>query len=80
MQKRQRAPSPPISPLHGDGDAAATKISGGDVPVFDAGQQTHNMSTQVLSHASSIFYSSCGRHQCYVILLNVCIFELYLGI
>jgi hypothetical protein len=31
MQERQRAPSPPISPLRGDGDDVAARNSGGDV-------------------------------------------------
>jgi hypothetical protein len=61
-QERQCAPSPPISPIHGDGDAATTQNSGGDVLVSGAYQQAHDMGTQVLSHASSIFSSNCGRH------------------
>jgi hypothetical protein len=36
MQERQRAPSLAISPLRGDGDATATGISGGDIPISDA--------------------------------------------
>jgi hypothetical protein len=45
MQEQQCAPSLPISPLHGDGDATAIGISGGDIPVFDAGQQAHDICT-----------------------------------
>jgi hypothetical protein len=56
MQERQRVPSPPISLIHGDGDAAATQDSGGDVFVSEADQQGQDMGTQVLSHASSIFF------------------------
>jgi hypothetical protein len=39
IQERQRAPSPPISPIRRDGDVAATPISGGDVSIFKASQQ-----------------------------------------
>jgi hypothetical protein len=60
MQERQHAPSPPKSPLRGDGDAATTGISGGDVSISDAGQQAHNMGTQVPSHASRIFVQIVG--------------------
>jgi hypothetical protein len=56
VQEHQRAPSPPISPIRGDGDAAATPISGGDIPISDASQQAHDISTQLLSYASSIFF------------------------
>jgi hypothetical protein len=54
--EQQRAPSPPILPIHGDGDVAATPNSGYDVPISDASQQAHDIDTQVLSHASSIFF------------------------
>jgi hypothetical protein len=64
MQERQCAPSPSILPLHGDGDAAATGNNGGVVPVSNAGQQAYDMGTRVLSHASSIFCSNCGRYRC----------------
>jgi hypothetical protein len=56
IHEQQRAPSPPISPICGDGDATATPINGGDVPVSDASQQAHDIGTQVLSHTSSIFF------------------------
>jgi hypothetical protein len=56
MQERQCAPSRSISPIHGDRDAAATQNSGGDVLVSEADQQAQDMGTQVLSHASSIFF------------------------
>jgi hypothetical protein len=56
IQERQRAPSLPISPICGDGDAAATPISGEDVPISEASQQAHDIDTQLLSHARSIFF------------------------
>jgi hypothetical protein len=34
--EQQRAPSPPVSPIYGDGDATATSINGGDLPISDA--------------------------------------------
>jgi hypothetical protein len=52
--KQQRALSPPISPIHGDGDVAANPISGDGIPVSEADQQGHDMGTQVFSDASSI--------------------------
>jgi hypothetical protein len=55
-QEQRRAPSPPISPIHGDGDVAANPISGGDVLLFEADQQGHDMGIQVFSYASYIFY------------------------
>jgi hypothetical protein len=61
-QEQQCAPSVPISPICGDGDATANPISGGDVPISEADQQGHDIGTQVFSDASSIFPSNCGRH------------------
>jgi hypothetical protein len=55
IQEQQRALSLPISPIHGDGDAAANPTSGGDILVSGADQQSHDMGTQVFSYASSIF-------------------------
>jgi hypothetical protein len=55
-QEQRRAPSPPISPIHGDGDVAANPISGGDVLLFEADQQGHDMGIQVFSYASYIFF------------------------
>jgi hypothetical protein len=49
IQEQQR------SDIRGDGDVAATPISGGDVLVSDASQQAHDIGTQVFSHANSIF-------------------------
>jgi hypothetical protein len=63
-QEQQHAPSPPISPIRGDGDAAANPINGSYIPVSEADQQGHDMGTQVFSYASSIFSSNCGRHRC----------------
>jgi hypothetical protein len=54
-QEHQRAPSLPISPICGDGDAATNPISGGDVLVSEADQQGHDMCTRVFLGASSIF-------------------------
>jgi hypothetical protein len=54
-QEQQCAPSVPISPICGDGDATANPISGGDIPVSEADQQGHDIGTQVFSDASSIF-------------------------
>jgi hypothetical protein len=34
--EQQRAPSPPVSSIYGDGDATATPINGGDLPISDA--------------------------------------------
>jgi hypothetical protein len=61
IQEQQRAPSPPISLIRGNGDVAATPISRGDVPISDASQQAHDIGTQVLLDTSSIFSSNCGR-------------------
>jgi hypothetical protein len=62
MQEPQHALSLPTSPIRGDGDAAASKNSRGDIPVSGIGQQAHGMGSQVLSPASSIFFSNSGRH------------------
>jgi hypothetical protein len=45
MQERQRVLSRPISPIRGDGNAAATRNSGGDVLFFEADQQAQDMGT-----------------------------------
>jgi hypothetical protein len=63
-QEQQRALSVSISPICGDGYAIANPISGGDVLISEADQQSHDMGTQVFSYASSIFPSNCGRHRC----------------
>jgi hypothetical protein len=54
---RQRAPSPPISPILGDGDAAATRISGGDgrsklgsLRGVITEVMTHNTSHTIIKH------------------------------
>jgi hypothetical protein len=63
-QEQQCAPSVPISPICGDGDATANPISGGDVPVSEADQQVMTCVLRYFLMLAPFFSSNCGRHQC----------------
>jgi hypothetical protein len=78
IQEQQRAPSPPISLIRGNGDVAATPISRGDVPISDASQQAHDIGTQVLSHASSIFFFKLWQTLMSEIFYLTCVYLNYI--
>jgi hypothetical protein len=78
MQERQRVLSRPISPIRGDGNAAATRNSGGDVLFFEADQQAQDMGTQVLSHASIIFFFKLWQTPMFKTFYLTCVYLNYI--